>query len=59
MAAGFHLYGNESYPGVFRPFGGFADGVGVENGTVRIPDAPGIGIELKSELYRLCRDLVQ
>ena len=27
LAAGLGLGGNESYPGVFEPFGGFADGV--------------------------------
>ena len=26
MAAGLGLGGNESYPGIFQPFGGFADG---------------------------------
>jgi len=52
VAAGLGLGGNESYPGVFKPFGGFADGVPVEGGRVRLPDAPGIGIELKSDLLR-------
>ena len=53
LAAGLQLGGNEAYPGVFRPFGGFADGTVVTDGTVRLPDAPGIGIELKSDLYQL------
>ncbi|HEU5288889.1 MAG TPA: enolase C-terminal domain-like protein [Candidatus Limnocylindria bacterium] len=57
IAAGLGLGGNESYPGVFRPFGGFADGIPVEAGYVRPPDAPGIGYELKSDLYALLRDL--
>jgi L-alanine-DL-glutamate epimerase-like enolase superfamily enzyme len=57
LAAGLGLHGNESYPGVFQPFGGFADGVPVEDGRVRIPDAPGIGIELKSNLFSIFRDL--
>jgi L-alanine-DL-glutamate epimerase-like enolase superfamily enzyme len=52
IAAGLGLGGSESYPGVFPPFGGFADGVPVENGRVRIPEAPGIGIELKADLFR-------
>jgi len=51
MAAGLGLHGNESYPGVFQPFGGFADNVPVEGGRARLPDAPGIGIELKQALY--------
>ncbi|MEX2302600.1 MAG: enolase C-terminal domain-like protein, partial [Bryobacterales bacterium] len=50
IAAGLGLGGNESYPGVFEPFGGFADGVPVENSRVKVPDAPGIGIELKANL---------
>ncbi|MDI2587528.1 mandelate racemase/muconate lactonizing enzyme family protein [Psychrobacillus sp. NEAU-3TGS] len=53
IAAGLALHGNESYPGVFEPFGGFADNFTVENGYVRLPDAPGIGFEEKSDLYNL------
>lgn len=58
IAAGIGLYGNESYPGIFAPFGGFADEVRVEDGHVRNPDVPGIGIEHKAELYRLYRELI-
>lgn len=57
IAAGLGLGGNESYPGVFEPFGGFADGVPVENSRVRLPDAPGIGIELKAELMKVFQSL--
>jgi L-alanine-DL-glutamate epimerase-like enolase superfamily enzyme len=57
IAAGLHLGGNESYPGVFQPFGGFADGVAVENGYVGLPDVPGIGFEAKSDLYALMKSL--
>jgi L-alanine-DL-glutamate epimerase-like enolase superfamily enzyme len=57
IAAGLHLGGNESYPDVFEPFGGFADGIAVEEGTVRLPQAPGIGIESKANLYALMRTL--
>ncbi|HUQ94333.1 MAG TPA: mandelate racemase/muconate lactonizing enzyme family protein [Bryobacteraceae bacterium] len=57
VAAGLGLHGNESYPGVFQPFGGFADGVPVIGGKVRIPDAPGIGIEEKQNLYQVFRQL--
>jgi L-alanine-DL-glutamate epimerase-like enolase superfamily enzyme len=53
IAAGLGLGGNESYPGVFEPFGGFADGVPVENSRVRVPDAPGIGIECKANLMEV------
>lgn len=55
IAAGLGLAGNESYPGEFRPFGGFADGIPVEEGYVRIPDAPGIGFETKRELMTILR----
>jgi L-alanine-DL-glutamate epimerase-like enolase superfamily enzyme len=57
LAAGVHLGGNESYPGVFQPFGGFADGVPIEDGMVRLPDAPGIGLELKSNLRSVLSEL--
>jgi L-alanine-DL-glutamate epimerase-like enolase superfamily enzyme len=55
IAAGLQLGGNESYPGIFQPFGGFADGVPVRNSRVTIPDAPGIGIEEKSALMDVYR----
>jgi L-alanine-DL-glutamate epimerase-like enolase superfamily enzyme len=57
IAAGLRLGGNESYPGVFAPIGGFADGVPVVDGRVRPGEAPGIGIEEKADLYRVCRKL--
>ena len=57
IAAGLGLGGNESYPGIFQPFGGFADGVPVRNSRVTIPDAPGIGIEEKSALMDVYRAL--
>ena len=57
IAAGLHLGGNESYPGVFQPFGGFADRIAVENGYVGLPDAPGVGFEMKSKLYAVMKTL--
>ena len=57
LAAGLGLHGNESYPGVFQPFGGFADGLAVTHGMIRLPDEPGIGIELKQNLYEVFRNL--
>jgi D(-)-tartrate dehydratase len=57
MAAGLGLGGNESYPGVFQPFGGFADTIPVENGYVALPDAPGIGFEEKANLWAVMREL--
>lgn len=57
MAAGLGLGGNESYPGIFQPFGGFADGLAVEDSYVKLPDIPGIGFEAKNELYRVMKEL--
>ncbi len=57
IAAGLGLGGNESYPGVFLPFGGFADEAPIENGRVRLPEAPGIGVELNSDLFEVLRTL--
>jgi D(-)-tartrate dehydratase len=57
IAAGLHLGGNESYPDVFQPFGGFADGIEVRGGRVGLPDIPGIGFEAKSALYAVMREL--
>lgn len=57
IAAGLKLGGNESYPDVFQPFGGFADGIAVENGFVALPDIPGVGFEAKSKLYAVMREL--
>ena len=57
MAAGLGLGGNESYPGIFQPFGGFADGIRVEDGAVRLPSSPGIGFEEKAPLIALMREL--
>jgi L-alanine-DL-glutamate epimerase-like enolase superfamily enzyme len=52
IAAGLGLGGNESYPDLFQPFGGFPDGVKVEDSFVTLPDLPGIGFEGKADLYR-------
>ena len=59
IAAGLGLGGNESYPGIFQPFGGFADGIPVENSYVRLPDIPGIGFEAKNELFRVMKGLIE
>ena len=52
IAAGLGLGGNESYPDLFQPYGGFPDGVRVENGYVTMPDLVGIGFEGKADLYK-------
>ncbi len=51
LTAGLQLGGTETYPLVFQPFGGFGDDAVIEGGLVRLPDAPGLGVEAKSELY--------
>ncbi len=51
IAAGLGLGGNESYPHVFKPFGGFADSTPVRDGLVGLPDVPGIGFEDKRDLF--------
>ncbi len=51
IAAGLGLGGNESYPDLFQPFGGFPDGTRVEDGHVFLPALPGIGFEGKSDLF--------
>lgn len=50
MAAGLQLGGSESYPGVFQPYGGFADEMPIVDGYATLPDAPGIGMELKPKM---------
>ena len=57
IAAGLGLGGNESYPDLFQPYGGFPDGVKVENGYITMPDLVGIGFEGKSDLYKEMREL--
>jgi L-alanine-DL-glutamate epimerase-like enolase superfamily enzyme len=58
IAAGLGLGGNESYPDLFQPYGGFPDGVTVENGYVRLPDLPGIGFEGKRDLHTAMASLL-
>ena len=57
IAAGLGLGGNESYPDLFQPYGGFPDGVRVEDGHIVMPDLPGIGFEGKHDLARVMRAL--
>jgi L-alanine-DL-glutamate epimerase-like enolase superfamily enzyme len=37
---------------LFQPYGGFPDGVMVDNGHILLPELPGIGFEGKADLYR-------
>lgn len=57
IAAGLGLGGNESYPDLFQPYGGFPDGVNVREGYITMPELPGIGFEGKSVLYRELKQL--
>ncbi len=57
IAAGLGLGGNESYPDVFQPFGGFADGTPVVDGYVGLPQVPGVGFEAKAALYQVMREV--
>jgi D(-)-tartrate dehydratase len=59
IAAGLGLGGNESYPDLFQPYGGFPDGVRVESGFIVMPELPGIGFEGKSDLIRVMRQLAE
>ena len=58
IAVGLGLGGNESYPQVFAPFGGFADNTPVKDSRVTMPDVPGIGFEAKNELYKVMKGMV-
>jgi L-alanine-DL-glutamate epimerase-like enolase superfamily enzyme len=57
IAAGLGLGGNESYPDLFQPYGGFPDGVKVQAGHIVMPELPGIGFEGKSDLAAVMREL--
>ena len=59
MAAGLQLGGSESYPGVFQPYGGFADNIPIEGGFVRLPEEPGIGMELKPVMFAQLRKFLE
>ena len=59
VVAGLGLGGNESYPDLFQPYGGFPDGVRVEDSHIVMPDLPGIGFEGKSDLIKEMRELAE
>lgn len=59
IVAGLGLGGNESYPEVFAPFGGFADGFAVTDSRIRLPDTPGIGFETKKNLYEVLKPIAE
>jgi hypothetical protein len=49
----------ESYPGVFQPLGGFADGIAVENGRVHLPQIADVGFEAKANWWEVMRTLTE
>jgi L-alanine-DL-glutamate epimerase-like enolase superfamily enzyme len=51
IAAGLQTGGSESYPGVFQPYGGFADDITLADGYARPHTEPGIGMELKRAMF--------
>ncbi|HKS86369.1 MAG TPA: mandelate racemase/muconate lactonizing enzyme family protein [Pseudolabrys sp.] len=59
IAVGLQLGGNESYPHVFAPFGGFADDCAVRDSRVALPDIPGIGFEAKAALYAVMKPMIE
>ncbi len=59
IAAGLGLGGNESYPDLFQPYGGFPDGVRVEDGHITMPELPAIPIDGNSDLIKEMRELAE
>jgi len=59
IAVGLQLGGNESYPHVFAPFGGFADDCAVRDSRVALPGIPGIGFEAKAALYAVMKPMIE
>jgi L-alanine-DL-glutamate epimerase-like enolase superfamily enzyme len=59
MAVGLQLGGTESYPGVFKPYGGFADDIAVVDGYTTPHNTPGIGMELKRDMFSEMRRLME
>ena len=52
------LGGCEAYPGVFNPFGGYSAQCRVQDGRVFPSDAPGFGLEQKTELAPHIKNLL-
>jgi D(-)-tartrate dehydratase len=53
-----NLGGAEANPLCFQPFGGFADRELASEGRATPPQSPGIGFELKPELYAIFKSLL-
>jgi D(-)-tartrate dehydratase len=59
IAAGLGLGGNENYPDLFQPFGGFPDDVQVADGRIVLPELPGIGFEGKAALAQVLEEVAE
>ena len=57
IAAGLNLGGNEIYPSLFQPFGGFPDESLVKDSFVTFPKFIGMGYEKKEKLNNLLKKL--
>ena len=57
VAAGLGLGGCEAYPGVFQPIGGYTDQCKLDEGRISPSDAPGFGLEQKTNLYPYLQSL--
>jgi len=58
IVVGAGLGGCEAYPDVFRPVGGYSPDCAVIDGRIHPGDAPGFGLERKSELMAAAQDLL-
>jgi D(-)-tartrate dehydratase len=58
-ASGLGLGMCEYYFDAFGVFGGFVDGLAVENGCVRMGDWPGFGFENQSGLWSVMKQLAE
>lgn len=58
IAAGLGLFGNESYPEVFLPFGKFSESMRLSNGFIKLNEAPGIGYETIQDIYKVFQTLL-
>lgn len=56
-ALGFGMGMCESYPSVFGVFSGYSDTAAVHDGYLNAPEAPGIGFEEQTDLFRLFQSL--
>lgn len=55
--AGLGLGMAEAAPDATLPYGGFWDGIAIDDGNITIPDAPGVGFEAKANLWAVLAPL--